>query len=89
MKTTTSKGKTFEASPALVSVRDKSRLMLDVMDERPLSQVAADFEGLETLTQRDTQDVEHVYRGYTEVAAASRNESDGSLRITLKKPREG
>ncbi|MBE5800057.1 MAG: hypothetical protein E7321_08935 [Clostridiales bacterium] len=87
MKTTTSKGQVFEASRALVSVRDSNRLMMDVMDARSISEVAADFEGVETLTQEDAQHVEHAYRGFTELAAISRNDSDGSLRITMKKPK--
>ena len=86
MKTETSKGKTFEASTAFVSVRDSNRLMMDVMDMRAISEVAADFEGVETLTQEDAQHVEHVFRGFTVLAAASRNKSDGSVRITLEKP---
>lgn len=86
MLTKTSKGKTFEASTALVLVRDRNRLMLDVMDMRAISEVAADFEGVETLTQEDAQHVEHAYRGYTILSAISRNRSDGSVRVTLEKP---
>lgn len=86
MKTTTSKGKTFDASTAFVLARDSNRLMMDVMDERALSEIAADFEGVETLTQVDALHVEHVYHGYTVLAAISRNKSDGSVRLTLKKP---
>lgn len=86
MLTTTSTGKTFDASPALVSVRDSSRLMFDVMDTRPIGEIAPDFEGVETLTQEDAQHVEHAYRGYTVLAAISRNRSDGSVRVTLEKP---
>ena len=86
MKTETSKGKTFEASTVLVFVRDSNRLMMDVMDSRAISEVAEDFEGVEVLTQEDAQHVDHVYRGFTELAAISRNKSDGSLRITLAKP---
>lgn len=86
MLTTTSKGKTFDASRALVSVRDSSRLMFDVVDARKIGEIAPDFEGVETLTQVDEQKVEHAYRGYTELAAISRNKSDGSVRVTLEKP---
>ena len=86
MLTTTSTGKTFDASPALVSVRDSSRLMFDVMDTRPIGEIAPDFEGVETLTQVDAQQVEHAYHGYTVLAAISRNRSDGSARVTLEKP---
>lgn len=85
MKTQTSKGKTFDASTVLVSVRDSNRMMMDVKDSRAISEVAADFEGVEVLTQEDAQHVEHVYRGFTELIAISRNKSDGSLRITLEK----
>lgn len=86
MLTTTSTGKTFDASPALVSVRNSSRLMMDIVDSRTVSEVAADFEGVEKLTQEDAQHVDHVYKGYTVLAAASRNKSDGSVRVTLEKP---
>ena len=88
MKTTTSKGQVFEASRALVSIRDSNRLMMDVMDMRKIGEIAPDFEGVDTLTQEDAQHVEHSYRGYTELVAISRNESDGSVRITLKKGRK-
>ena len=86
MKTETNRGNVFEASRAFVSVRDSNRLMLDVMDARTIGEAAPDFEGVEMLTQEDNQHVEYVYRGFTELAAISRNDSDGSLRITLKKP---
>lgn len=89
MLTTTSAGKTFEASKVMVSVRDSNRLMMDVMDLRKISEVASDFEGVETLTQEDELGVEHVYRRYTTLAAISRNKSDGSVRITLERPQGG
>ena len=86
MRTTTSRGKTFETSRAMVSVRDERILMMDVVDARSVSEVAADFDGVEKLTQEDAQHVEHVYKGYTLLTAISRNKSDDSKRITLEKP---
>lgn len=88
MKITTSKGKTFEAGFILASVRDKNRLMIDHKDERALSEIAADWEGAEEIVQADEANpgIEKVFRGYTVLAAISRNRSDNSVRVTLERP---
>lgn len=66
----------------------RNKVMIELIDERPLSQIAADFEGREKLTRKDDirEDIETVYTGFTQLTAIQRNAVSGSVRITLAKP---
>ena len=63
-------------------------LMIELMDDRLLSKVAADFEGRKKLVRTDTSapGVATTYEGYTELIDIRRNQTDGSVRLTLRKP---
>lgn len=62
-------------------------VMIELYDERPLSQIAAEFEGRDTLVRRDSvmAGVETVYSGYTSLTAIRRNETSRAVLITLAK----
>jgi hypothetical protein len=57
-------------------------------DARPLSEIAAEFDGVETLVKTDKKNpgVEEVYSGYAELIIASKDNYVGVTRLTLRKP---
>lgn len=78
---TTDKGtKSFEAVYA-VATREASNLLARILDDRPLSQVAADFEGIKMLKVDD--DDFSLYNELTKVNRSSRAEVSLVLRRTL------
>lgn len=78
---TTDKGtKSFEAVYA-VATKEASNLLARILDNRPLSQVAADFEGIKML-KVDDEDFS-LYNELTKVNRSSRVEVSLVLRRTL------
>ena len=74
----------FITAPAM----ENGKVMIELYDDRALSQIAADFEGREKLVRTDNirTDIETVYTGFTRLTAIQRNAVSGSVRITLAKP---
>ena len=71
------------------SVVTPGRLMIEIEDTRALSVIAAEFEGVQRIDAVRWYDKEIPYEGYTELIDIRRNQADGSVRMTLKKPKEG
>lgn len=73
----------FITAPAMES----GKVMIELYDDRALSQIAADFEGRERIVRKDNirTDIETVYTGFTRLTAIQRNAVSGSVRITLAK----
>ena len=68
------------------SVVTPGRLMLEIEDARALSVIAAECEGVQRIDAVRWYDQESVYEGYTELIDIRRNQSDGTVRMTLKRP---
>lgn len=70
------------------TLRGGNMIMIEVMDDRKLSKIAAAFEGVETIRKTNTNlpGVSETYEGYTELIDIRRNQNDGSVRMTLKRP---
>lgn len=64
-----------------------NQVMIEIEDERPLSKVAADFEGCETIVKTDNlrEGVKQTYEGYTEITSIQRNAQTGTVRVMLKR----
>lgn len=67
---------------------ESGKVMIEMYDDRALSQIAADFEGCEKIVRKDNirADVETVYTGFTRLTMIQRNAVSGTVRITLAKP---
>lgn len=67
---------------------ESGKVMIELYDDRALSQIAADFEGCEKIVRKDNirADVETVYTGFTHLTMIQRNAVSGTVRITLAKP---
>lgn len=83
----TSKGKTFDASWIFGPLRGTGELMIEMKDTRLISEIAADFEGLESIRayQREGEPVT-LYEGYARLTAVDPGTDDGSVRLTLRRP---
>ena len=82
-----SKGKTFDVAFIGAMTLEGSRVLIDLPDSRKFSEIAADLEGLDTITKTDEAypGVTEVYEGFTEIVDMHRSAADGSVRLTLKK----
>lgn len=86
MKIETNNGSTFEVEWMWGPVRTTGNVMLEMKDDRPLSQIAADLEGCETIKQEEAKGAYRVYEGYTDLRSISRNDRTQMVQVTLAKP---
>ena len=87
MQITTSKEKIFDIIFIGALMRDGNRVVIELEDDRALSEIAADFEGLETITKTDSikPNDKEVYEGFTKLVSIHCNKAAGTVRITLEK----
>lgn len=88
MTVTTSRGKTFPLRWMWGPVPPEGALMLEALDSRPLSEVAADFEGCERFHRESEEEGDMDFEGYTRLKGLHRpyaTEPDAVL-LTLVKP---
>lgn len=87
MKITTSKGKTLDVNWAFGPTGESGSLMIEIPDNRLLSEIAADFEGGSKIEKTDKAKpgVTEVYEGFTELTIIQRNKN-GSVFVKLEKP---
>lgn len=69
-------------------MREGRQIVIELIDSRPLSEIADMFEDRPKLVRTDSvrPEIETTYTGYTELIDIRRNQTDGSVRLTLKKP---
>ena len=87
MKITLSNGKAFDIRHIGTMLRDGNRVVIELEDGRALSKIAANFEGVDTITKTDNNNpnVKEVFDGYTKLVGIQRNKAAGTVRITLEK----
>ena len=83
MTVTTSRGKTFPVNWMWGPVPPEGSLMLEVRDERPLSEIAADFEGCDRFHRESQDEGDMDFDGYAALTAIAR--VAGAVRVTLGK----
>ena len=87
MTITTDKGKTFDVSFAWGPVRwnGEQRLMIELeKDARALSEICADFDGVQTFERKDEDEGDMTFSGYTDLVSASRDRSRGTVALALR-----
>lgn len=73
MSITTDKGKRFDVRWAWGPAGEAGRLMIELTaDDRPLSQIAADFEGVALITRQDENEGDATFAGYTQLVRIER-----------------
>lgn len=86
MTITTDKGKTFDVNYAWGPVRSTGELMIELAaDARPLSQIAADFEGVQAFERVDENEGNMTFEGYTELVSVVRDRTRGAVLLALRK----
>ena len=81
-------GKSLEVEFISSTSYASNQITIELDDNRLLSQIAADFEGCETIKRTDTirPEITTTYSGYTELIDIRRSQANGSVRLTLRKP---
>ena len=87
MELTTSRGQTFNILYIGNLITNSRRIMIEIADDRLLSEIAADFEDVQTFRQTDPikEGEFRLYEGYTHLVSIHRNMSDSTVRMTLEK----
>ena len=78
MQISLSNGKTFEIH--WIDCTPAGNLLLEMTDERLLSVIAADFEGVESIEDTETG---RKFDGYTNLIWIGRPRKDGTVQITF------
>ena len=86
MTVKTDRGKTFDVNYAWGPVRSTGELMIELTaDARPLSQIAADFEGVQAFKRVDENEGNMTFEGYTELVSVVRDRTRGAVLLALRK----
>lgn len=90
MKITTSHGKTFDVNYIWENTRNGERLMIELEDNRPISQISEDFEGVEVFEKTDKKkpNSKEYITGYIRLINVSQENYDGVTRLILAKGKE-
>ena len=80
------KGKTHEVKWMWLLER-KDQLIFQIVDERPLSEIAADWEGADVIERISEEEGNKTYTGYSRIARIYRKEDikRGCMEIVLEK----
>jgi len=86
MRIKTSKGTTHDIRVMCEMLRNKNRALIELEDSRPLSEIAAEFDGLEWIRKYMTAEstAYEMYEGFTRLCGIQRTET-GTVRLTLEK----
>lgn len=86
MTVTTDRGKTFEVNYAWGPVRSTGELMIELKeDARKISEIAADFEGVQTLKREDEHEGNMSFTGFTELRSITRGRKAGGVLLAIGK----
>jgi len=87
MELTTSRGQTFDIQYIGKVLTNSRRMMIELEDERRLSEIAADFEDVQTFRRAEItpEGKPDIYEGYTNLVDVHRNTAAGNVRLTLER----
>lgn len=83
MTITTSMGKTFNVDWAWAPVGSDKRLMIQYEDARRISEIAGDFDGLQSIIREDENEGDATYTGYSALVSVIRY--GDKVQIALKR----
>ncbi len=84
MTITTSRGQTFDVNWAWAS-HTKKQLRIELNDTRCIADIAADFDGLETISRKSDTEGDKLYEGYNRLTAVLQNTASGTVQLILEK----
>jgi len=87
MKIMTNDGREYDIRVICTSMRNKNTVLIELDDDRPLAQIAADFDGLESFIKCDEaiEGVFETYEGFCNLISIQRNKTAGTVRIAIGK----
>jgi hypothetical protein len=90
MKLETNGGKVFNIRTICAGLRKKNTVLIELVDERPIPLIAADFDGLDSFKTYDEaiEGVCETYTGFKHLAGVQENEDAGTMRLTLAIPKK-
>lgn len=91
MQITTENGKTFEARYIGLMLRNGKKVLVEIVDDRPLAEIAADFDGAQTIVKTDSSrgDVKTTYEGFVHLTSIARAVNSSTVRLSLESDKEG
>lgn len=87
----TSKGKTHEVTLVSPALRDRNIVLIELKDERSLSEIAADLDGLTAFREQEDEQNDGVYKTYenfSELISVKRDKKRGAVIVTLERGEE-
>lgn len=84
MKLTTSKNKTYDVLWVYGPTIKSGKVMLEMEDKRPITEIASEFDGLEWLKRESKNEGDATYAGYSVLASIHRTDA-GTVMIGLAK----
>lgn len=85
MTVTTSHGQTFPIDWMWETLAPARGVRLQLRDSRPLSEIAADFEGCDRFHRESAEEGDRDFDGYTQLTGILRP-AGGVAQLTLEKP---
>ena len=85
MTLTTSKGNTYTVDWIDVATLTSGNLLAQLRDERPLFEIAEEFDGLEWLERKSDTQGEKRFEGFNRLISISRNAVHNAVQLTLCK----
>ena len=85
MKLKTSKGKTYEVDWIDVASLTSGQLFAQLRDERPLHEIAEEFDGLEWLERESDTQGDKKFEGFNRLIGLSRTAVNGAVQLILCK----
>jgi hypothetical protein len=85
MKLKTSKGKTYEVDWVDVASLTSGHLFAQLRDERPLFEIAEEFDGLEWLERKSETQGDKRFEGFNRLISISRNAVHNAVQLTFSK----
>lgn len=91
MKIKTSSGNIFDIRVICAGLRNKNTVLIEVYDDRPLAQIAADFDGLESFIRYDegAAGIHETYEGFSSLISMQRNAEAGTVRLMMERRENG
>ncbi len=89
MKLKTSRGNEYTIQWAAATERAGGMLMLMLLDGRKLSEIAAEFEGVERFERISEQQGDEVYEGFTRLEAISRQGDEVQMKLVREAAQDG
>lgn len=87
MKLKTCGGNEYNIRTICAGLRKKNTVLIELIDDRPLTLIAADFDGLASFKKYDEAipGVCETYTGFNRLVSIQRNEDAGTVRLMLEK----